>query len=104
MVQILLTQTWFQYILPGMSILQVYRMRLIFAENFARTHDISLHTFINRLYKFRHDHDNKSPEGFVRPKQMPVGEIILRYPNGVELLVPNSTPASVLIDLIKLAN
>ncbi len=70
-------------------------------KKFAREHNLNLHTFKYWIYKFRGD--NQSPEGFIRLGDIPAHEISLRYPNGVELMVPTSTPAAVLIDLIKFA-
>jgi hypothetical protein len=70
-------------------------------KKFAREYNLNLHTFKYWIYKFRRD--DQSPEGFIRLGDIPASEINLRYPNGVELLVPTNTPAAVLIDLIRIA-
>lgn len=70
-------------------------------KDFAREHNLNLHTFKYWIYKFRHLEN--TPEGFMRLDGIPASEICLRYPNGVELLVPAQTPASTLRVLVKFA-
>jgi hypothetical protein len=68
-------------------------------KDFAAENNLNLHTFKYWIYKFRQD--DQFPEAFIRLENIPAQEIILRYPNGVELAVPTNTPAAVLIDLIR---
>lgn len=68
-------------------------------KEFARDHKLNLHTFKYWIYKFHHK--EQTPDGFIRLDEIPASEFCLRYPNGVELMVPTSTPAKVLIDLIR---
>jgi len=70
-------------------------------KDFAREHNLNLHTFKYWVYKFRRKHDE--PAGFIRLDHFATKEICLRYPNGVELLVPAQTPASTLRELVKFA-
>jgi hypothetical protein len=70
-------------------------------KDFATENNLNLHTFKYWLYKFRQD--DRSPEGFIRLDDIPAQEISLRYPNGVELMVPTSTPVTVLMGLIRFA-
>jgi hypothetical protein len=70
-------------------------------KEFASENNLNLHTFKYWLYKFRRD--DQSPEGFIRLGDIPAPEICLRYPSGVELIIPTNTPAAVLIDLIRIA-
>lgn len=67
---------------------------------FAKKHDISLHTLKYWIYKYRKQ--NKNPDGFIRLEQIATPEICLRYPNGIELMVPAQTPINFLRELIKL--
>jgi hypothetical protein len=68
---------------------------------FAKEHKLNLHTFKYWLYKFRQQNDGSG--NFIRLDHITAKEICLRYPNGVELLVPAQTPASTLRELIKFA-
>lgn len=70
-------------------------------KKFATENNLNLHTFKYWIYKFRQD--DQSPEGFIRLDTIAASEITLRYPNGVELMLPISTPATVLIELIRFA-
>jgi len=54
------------------------------------------------LNKFRGE--DGAAQGFIRLDEMPAHEICLRYPNGVELLMPANTSMSTLGELIKLAH
>ena len=67
---------------------------------FAKEHKISIHTLKYWIYKFRKQ--NKSPGDFIQLNQIPAPEICLRYPNGVELLIPVQTPINFLRGLIKI--
>ena len=71
-------------------------------KDFASENNLNLHTFKYWIYKFRRD--DQPLEGFIRLDDIPVQEISLRYPNGVELMVPTCTPATVLMDLIRFAD
>jgi len=67
---------------------------------FANQHDISLHTLKYWIYKLRKQ--NKNTDGFIRLEQITTPEICLRYPNGVELLIPAQTPINFLKELLKI--
>jgi len=67
---------------------------------FAKQHEIGIHTLKYWIYKFRKQ--NKKPEGFICLEQITTPEICLRYPNGIELLIPAQTPVSFLRELIKI--
>ncbi len=66
---------------------------------FAQDKNVNLHTFKYWLYKFRQEYEQ--PKDFIQLDQVPSQNICLRYPNGVELLVPAQTPATTLRELIK---
>ena len=66
---------------------------------FANEHEISLHTLKYWIYK--HRKQNESPDGFIRLEQITTPEICLKYPNGVELLIPVQTPINFLKELIQ---
>ncbi len=66
---------------------------------FARDKKINLHTFKYLLYKFRQEYEQ--PKNLIQLDQVPSQNICLRYPNGVELLVPDQRPAATLRELIK---
>lgn len=68
--------------------------------SFAQEHEISLHTFKYWIYKFRQE--GTKPGGFIRLDQIAAPELCLRYPNGVELLVPFGTPYSTIREFINL--
>lgn len=68
---------------------------------FAQEHNLNLHTFKYWVYKFRQQ--NGTSGDFIRLNHFTEKEICLRYPNGVELLVPEQTPASTLRELVKFA-
>ena len=67
---------------------------------FANDHKISVHTLKYWIYKYRKQ--NESSDGFIRLEQITTPEICLRYPNGVELLIPVQTPIEVLRELVKI--
>jgi hypothetical protein len=71
-------------------------------KDFATENNLNLHTFKYWIYKFRRD--DQPLDDFIRLDDIPAREISLRYPNGVELMVPTSTPATVLMDLIRFAD
>jgi transposase-like protein len=67
---------------------------------FARECQIGFSTFKYWLQKFRgKDQDQGS---FIRLDQVASADIRVRYPNGVELLVPAHTPTTTLVGLVKL--
>lgn len=67
---------------------------------FAREQQIGLHTLKYWLQKFRgKDQDQGS---FIRLDQVVSADIRVRYPNGVEMIVPAHTPAATLVSLVKL--
>ncbi len=68
--------------------------------SFAQEHEISLYTFKYWIYKFRQE--GTTPGGFIRLDQIAAPELCLRYPNGVELLVPFGTPYSTIREFINL--
>ncbi len=70
-------------------------------KDFAAENNLNLHTFKYWIYKFRQD--DQSPDGFMRLDGIPANEISVRYPNGVEVMIPTSTPSTVLMDLIRFA-
>jgi len=67
---------------------------------FAKKHEIGIHTLKYWIYKLRKQ--NKNPDGFVRLEQIAIPEICLRYPNGIELLIPAQTPINFLKELLKI--
>ena len=69
---------------------------------FAKEHSISLHTLKYWIYKLRKK--NKNTDAFIRLEQISTPEICLRYPNGVELMVPAQTPINFLRELLKIEN
>jgi hypothetical protein len=69
-------------------------------SEFAKLHNIKLPKF--RYWVLR---SRKVPAGksaFIQLQTPPVGNIYLRYPNGVELHLSSNTPASIIRELIKL--
>jgi len=68
--------------------------------SFAQEHEINLHTFKYWIYKLRQE--GTEPGGFIRIDQITAPELCLRYPNGVELLVPFGTPYSTIREFINL--
>ena len=67
---------------------------------FAREQQIGLHTFKYWLEKFRSKDDQQG--SFIRLERNTLADIRVRYPNGVELLVPAHTSMATLGSLIKL--
>lgn len=67
---------------------------------FAHEQQIGLHTLKYWLQKFRSKHDGQ--ESFIRLDQVASADIRVRYPNGVELIVPAHTPVATLGSLVKL--
>jgi hypothetical protein len=67
---------------------------------FAREQQIGLHTFKYWLQKFRSKDDAQG--SFIPLNRIALTDIRVRYPNGVELLVPAHTPTSTLCSLVKL--
>jgi len=70
-------------------------------REFAALHQINYHKFrywISKLNK------TQTQDSFVelQPATPPTAQICLRYPNGVELYLPASTPATVIQGLIHL--
>ncbi len=66
---------------------------------FAYDKKINIYTFKYWLYKFSQEYEQ--PKDFIQLDQVPSQNICFRYPNGVELLVPAQTPATILRELIK---
>lgn len=71
-------------------------------NEFSVTHNISIHTFKYWLYKFRQEQENAG--SFIRLDKVMLPELCLRYPNGVELLVPAQTAPTLLRELIKIGD
>ena len=67
---------------------------------FSIENEISLHTLKYWIYKYRKQ--NKNSDEFIRLDQISTPEICLKYPNGVELLIPVKTPINFLRELIKI--
>jgi len=67
---------------------------------FAKAHNIKLFTLRYWINKTRQQQNN-SP-GFIQLNEPAVADICLRYPNGVELLLPAHTPLSLIKGLINL--
>lgn len=67
---------------------------------FAKGHEISLHTLNYWLYK--RSKQVGGSEGFIKLTPVVSGEISLRYPNGVELHIPAKTSISTISQLISL--
>ena len=65
---------------------------------FARKHELDLHGFRYWVSKFRKGKEEVS--GFIALSGFASPQIILHYPNGVELLLPPQTPVSTLNSLI----
>ena len=69
-------------------------------SEFARENNLPVHTL--RYWLYKRDGSSKSPNGFVRLDLQTVSHVIkLRYPNGVELYLPQGTPVSVVRSFIK---
>jgi hypothetical protein len=71
-------------------------------NEFSIEHNLSLHTFKYWLYKIRQEQENAG--SFIRLDKVMLPELCLRYPNGVELLVPAQTPHTLLRELIKIGD
>jgi len=69
-------------------------------NEFAAANNVNLHTFKYWLYKIRGEQSGAG--SFIRLDQVMLPELCLRYPNGVELLVPAQTPHTLLRELIKI--
>ncbi len=67
---------------------------------FAREQQIGFHTFKYWLQKFRGKDDGQGR--FIPLERIALADIRVRYPNGVELLVPAHTPTTTLVGLVKL--
>ena len=69
-------------------------------SEFARENNLPVH--ILRYWLYKRDRSPKSPDGFVRLNVPSVShDIKLRYPNGVELHLPQGTPVSVVRSFIQ---
>jgi hypothetical protein len=66
---------------------------------YAAQHSLTLVKFRYWIKKLKEPMDSES--GFVQLNGFSQQNISLRYPNGVELLLPAQTPVSVLKDLIR---
>jgi hypothetical protein len=69
-------------------------------KEFAAANNINLHTFKYWLYKIRGEQAGVG--SFIRLDHQMFPELCLRYPNGVELLVPAQTSPSLLRELVKI--
>jgi len=67
---------------------------------FAEENKINVHTFKYWLYKSRQREDDN--RGFIQLGPVAGHQICLRYPSGMELLVPAQTPFATLRQLINL--
>ncbi len=67
---------------------------------FARANNIKLFTLRYWIIKLRQQQNDSS--GFVQLNETAASGIILRYPNGVELLLPVHAPMSLIKGLINL--
>lgn len=68
---------------------------------YAQTNNLSVHTLKYWLYKRkRYGH---TTGGFIQIKDFSIGqEIVLRYPNGVELKISSNTPIALIKSLVNL--
>ena len=69
-------------------------------SDFARTHQVNLAKF--RYWVNAQRKGTGNTPAFIELKGFPKQEIIIRYPNGVELILSAQTPAIVLRSLINL--
>ncbi len=83
-----------------LSLVSEYRTSGKTQSVFAREHEINVHTFKYWLYKSRQKEDDNN--SFIRLDPMPGHQICLRYPNGIEMLVPAQIPFATLRQLINL--
>ena len=70
-------------------------------KEFAAEQGINIHTFKYWIYKCRQQ-DGDEAGSFIRLDTLPGHQISLRYPNGIEVLVPARTPFAMLRQLINL--
>lgn len=83
-----------------LSLVSEYETSGLTQSEFANEREINVHTFKYWLYKSRHkENDSK---GFIQLDPLPGHQICLRYPNGIEMLVPAQTPFTTLRQLINL--
>jgi hypothetical protein len=83
----------------NLSLAQQWKSSGITQIDYARTNNIPIHTLRYWLYKHKGSVSNEG--SFLRLKDLStVNEIVLRYPGGVELRLPASTPLSVIKQLI----
>lgn len=69
-------------------------------NDFAAANNVNLHTFKYWLYKIRVE--QSGARSFIRLDQVMLPELCLRYPYGVELMIPAQTSPSLLMELVKI--
>ena len=69
-------------------------------NEFAAANNVNLHTFKYWLYKICGEQSGAG--NFINLGQVMLPELCLRYPNGVELMVPAQTSRALLRELVKI--
>jgi hypothetical protein len=69
-------------------------------NEFAAANHVNIHTFKYWLYKIRGERSDAG--SFIRLDQVMLPELCLRYPNGVELMVPAQASPALLRELVKI--
>jgi hypothetical protein len=81
---------------------QQWKQSQLNQTEYAEQHQLKIHTFKYWIQKFNKQQAKSS--GFVSIETVVVSEIIIRYPNGVELAMPSQTSMKIIRELIQYGN
>ena len=83
-----------------LTVVEQWRQSGLSQTEFARVQDIKLVKLRYWIHKHRHSESNGS--GFIQLNGLPSSGISIRYPNGVELILPAQVSAGYLKSLINI--